>query len=1230
MAPADGAILAKVSAPSTTGGEYPIVADIDGDGHADILLPGDLLTAFTDVNNLWPATRKIWNEHNYHVTNVNDDASVPRAETPSWQTHNTYRVNLAGQVDLTAARLRLVTHGIGQPVTLMVRIGNGGLIPSSAQAVIAFYQGNPAQNGLPLGRVTVPAILPGQYADVSMDTSQALDGTAIYAVVDPDNAFDESDETNNVVSRLPCDDATLMTFSVATDSFSYAANTSAILSSTVSNVDAWPACPSVELRVEDASGNAVADFGPDTLGSLASGSSIPDTHSWDTANTLAGTYVLHGVVRRADGFVMADARAPFSITLSVSNGAGGGSSSTGVTVRLTTDKATYNTTDQVKIGDVVQNVSVNGPVGNATLQLTMTDPNGSSALSLSVPLGQLAPGYLRQLSNLYNLSAAPQGRYTVTGTVLDGSGNVLATAGASFQVVENQGLSITGSEKVQTTSIDQDQPETCSETVSNRGTQNASGLALQLLVINLDTGAIDSQTAATVNVAAGSVVPLSPRTFSTSPLAYGNHACVLQAMVNGSYKTLASAPFVVKQPPVRVSGSESAQSPWVYQGDAQTCTDVVNNTGSQNLPALPVRQQILNTDTGTVDQQADISGNIASGASQTFIRNFTTGSLAIGHHACVVMAQVNGAYQTLGTAPFEVRQLPVRVTGSLGLGTKGRLLVLMDSPTDHGPPLCNTGLVDVSLETDFGQSLSPDATVEVKVLNALGLIVDTETTSLRSFTGEVNLHAGNGIDLAIPSFTADELVVKLAGSQAGQLLGGLYSVVATVSDQTNLRYLTLNSGLVSLTCNVLGSVGSILNNTFTVISLNDSVSNAGTGIGDGPDSKTIPQQQATLSALLAQDGWSYDLVLNKNDFATKFRTGNYQDYALLSEYQVLDPQVQQELREHVYNGEGLLVAGRHDVRTRILDNPLGIQYVGAQLAPTGVQMLAGNTYGLSGQESFTQGNKVQRFLLKGATADGNVLNSIPNGQNSLVTHNAYGNGIAALGGYDLLAETSAETAPGLHSSLIRKPLVYVNPSQANPLAGRVVPLHLSISNPSIPNTTQVSVGTSINGYVVAASAGTVANGRLSWSTQLATGQTAAVDLWVQVSSDGSPVTVTATLLASAGGFTANPVTVTQVLSPTVKPSLTKAINDLTIYAANQPPPGLLGAILDPILGLKTPAAAALDELNQAQTDLNAGNAAKALSEMVEATSYLINDGSTSLKPIRIEVDEAIYQTEKLL
>ena len=91
----DGLLLSKVPIGSSTWAEVPVVADVDNDGRADIVVSSDLLEqpagaldtgiiVLQDAANKWTRTRRIWNQHAYHVTNVNEDASIPLVETPHW------------------------------------------------------------------------------------------------------------------------------------------------------------------------------------------------------------------------------------------------------------------------------------------------------------------------------------------------------------------------------------------------------------------------------------------------------------------------------------------------------------------------------------------------------------------------------------------------------------------------------------------------------------------------------------------------------------------------------------------------------------------------------------------------------------------------------------------------------------------------------------------------------------------------------------------------------------------------------------------------------------------------------------------------------------------------------------------------------------------------------------------------------------------------------------------
>ncbi|MFT3692697.1 MAG: FG-GAP-like repeat-containing protein [Kofleriaceae bacterium] len=95
-----GHVIFQMPRSSGTLSEYPIVADIDNDGSAEIVVvsnaygtPSPTVQVIRDKQDRWIQARRIWNEHAYHVTNVREDGTIPQFEKPSWQNLNTFRTN---------------------------------------------------------------------------------------------------------------------------------------------------------------------------------------------------------------------------------------------------------------------------------------------------------------------------------------------------------------------------------------------------------------------------------------------------------------------------------------------------------------------------------------------------------------------------------------------------------------------------------------------------------------------------------------------------------------------------------------------------------------------------------------------------------------------------------------------------------------------------------------------------------------------------------------------------------------------------------------------------------------------------------------------------------------------------------------------------------------------------------------------------------------------------------
>jgi hypothetical protein len=197
---------------SCTGMENPVVADIDADGRAELVavanlgnscgLPGNTLHGvFVFGNDAWVASRKIYNQHTYHITNVNEDATIPEIE----ESGTTFRKNAPAGCpylfpDLTASFLRVTA--VGAAYDLTVRIGNGGANPVPDGVPITFYDGDPSLGGVELGTTNTTVFLsPGEFQDVTLTVPATPTTGTIWIVADDAGGMlgtlFESDETNN-------------------------------------------------------------------------------------------------------------------------------------------------------------------------------------------------------------------------------------------------------------------------------------------------------------------------------------------------------------------------------------------------------------------------------------------------------------------------------------------------------------------------------------------------------------------------------------------------------------------------------------------------------------------------------------------------------------------------------------------------------------------------------------------------------------------------------------------------------------------------------------------------------------------------------------------------------------------------------------------------------------------------------------------------------------------------
>ncbi len=225
---ADGTVLLKLCSTSGTLWENPVIVDVDADDHAEIIVMNNNYafgacddgspshTGFKvigDSKNRWVRTRRLWNQHTYHVTNVADDATVPKVEANNWQQpglndfrQNVQTKNVFAAPDLVPRDLHaLYDQCGGGKITLVATVLNQGEAGVPAGVPVTFYTVD--MNGAtPIGTVmTQGQILPGASETVSFAWTPAGDPHgpfSVLVIVDDagtpnSNTVNECDLSNN-------------------------------------------------------------------------------------------------------------------------------------------------------------------------------------------------------------------------------------------------------------------------------------------------------------------------------------------------------------------------------------------------------------------------------------------------------------------------------------------------------------------------------------------------------------------------------------------------------------------------------------------------------------------------------------------------------------------------------------------------------------------------------------------------------------------------------------------------------------------------------------------------------------------------------------------------------------------------------------------------------------------------------------------------------------------------
>jgi hypothetical protein len=215
---ATGNVLFETCNTSGTLSEYPLVADVDNDGQADIIVGSNAysglncgggqktsgIRVFSSKNGGWVRTRRVWNQHSYHVSNINEDGTVPAQEATNWLQPglNNFRINKQPGLEFAAPDVVVEARSDcskGNSVVLIVRNLGQSVLPPGA--MVRLLKGS-SPGGVQIGEsMTTQALFPAQSEVLSffVDDPQILEGASkVYGEVTMPNGVAECRPNNNV------------------------------------------------------------------------------------------------------------------------------------------------------------------------------------------------------------------------------------------------------------------------------------------------------------------------------------------------------------------------------------------------------------------------------------------------------------------------------------------------------------------------------------------------------------------------------------------------------------------------------------------------------------------------------------------------------------------------------------------------------------------------------------------------------------------------------------------------------------------------------------------------------------------------------------------------------------------------------------------------------------------------------------------------------------------------
>lgn len=562
-------------------------------------------------------------------------------------------------------------------------------------------------------------------------------------------------------------------------------------------------------------------------------------------------------------------------------------------------------------------------------------------------------------------------------------------------------------------------------------TRMVSAHQLELLVHNPDGEVFWSDVLPLAHIPAGGFNSVSAgfRLGDQNPGRY--QISVIVRDPSGNVAANANAEFTVRaiqETGTGLSGQLFATPLPVLTGEAVTLSATVEFAGSIALESVPIELVLIDPTSVGTGSVAEIMrwswvADFGPGSSRQFEVTAAVPADAAGHWLAILSSPLRESEPVLAQTTVALKE---RFSATASISGPGRVLVLVD------PPLAQdcVGVQRLDLEFIPAQGLPANADVTVDLLDQEGALLDRET-ALIGYEGAIDQQIGPRLNLQLDSVYSHSLRARLEATDTSLL----------PETPIQLRVLAMASGTTAIYESPLLIPGCGLDSEawgqgseFVVREI-DWLATGASGA-----------QRRWLEQVLEHGGWPFRLVSDGQAFTEAMRSGGYGSYLLLSAQVKLADAMIRELREAVFTGRGIVLAGAHDHRNHLLFELFGVQPVGIHAQATGIMALP-DAGPLNLDTSFAIPEKPLALRSNSAWPVAEYRLSGGRSQDrTAVAQRLYGQGLAVFAGFDLLAQGLAQGLNGPFTEFLQAALVAVQPSWEPLRPGMAVPITWRLTN----------------------------------------------------------------------------------------------------------------------------------------------------------------------------------------